>query len=542
MSSLETILDVQAWSQALAKYGAATHLAAAVYGPSRNLIVGPVHSTPLFEAAAPGGHSMFENCARRCMREADAPVVVEGPGIAVIGSALVVDGKPAGAVVAGYAVTAFPNETTLRHFALEQAVPLSPVWRAVRQQAPLTKARLKVYAELLNALAESLLHENLRTQQFQRAARFLEEENRAKDEFLAMLAHELRNPLAAIQMAMHIATAGAAAASTVQEARDAVARQLKHLARLLDDLLDVSRSSRGTIELQKEPVEITSAVASALETTRATIATHEHSLAVSLPEEPLFVEADPVRLEQIIVNLVNNAAKYTPPKGRIAVSVAREDGQVVLRVRDNGMGIAPELLPHVFDLFKQGDRSIAHAGGGLGVGLTIVQNLVALHGGSVTAHSDDPGSGSEFVVRLPIARVAVASPKPECLQPQARPSRVLIIEDNRDSREMLRGFLELEGHHVDVAGDGPTGVELVLSRCPDIAIVDIGLPGFDGLEVARRVRKALGSAVRLIALSGYGHAEHRERARESGFDEYLVKPVSPENLAKTIAAMLDVAQ
>jgi signal transduction histidine kinase len=533
IAPLESLLQIEAWRVALDKFGAATRLTAAVYNRSNDVILGPIRPTAVFEAASGSGPTLLLECARRCLEHEEiAPVIVEQSGIAVVGNRLAAEGETVGTVVAGYALTAFPSETAVRQFALNTKVPFAPLWRAVRQQTPITHERLKVYAEMLRVLSAGLLNENLRLRQYQEAAERLGQANRAKDEFLAMLCHELRNPLGPIQIAMQIIGSGNADAVAVQKARETVDRQVKHLARLLDDLLDVSRITRGVVALQKEAVNVTRAVANALETARPAIEAHGHNLSVSLPEPSVVIEADPVRFEQIIVNLVNNAAKYTPPNGRIAVNVSQDRDDVMIRVRDNGIGMSEELLPRVFDLFKQGDASLARSGG-LGIGLTIVHNLVALHGGSVTAHSEGPGTGSEFIVRLP---VGAAGPKRDESRRHVRivPAHILLIEDDPDSREMLRTCLELDGHRVEVAEDGLKGVEAAKKRRPDIVLTDVGLPGLDGYEVARRIRQHLGNGVRLVALTGYGQPENRRRAAEAGFDALLVKPISPEQLSEIL--------
>jgi CheY-like chemotaxis protein len=252
------------------------------------------------------------------------------------------------------------------------------------------------------------------------------------------------------------------------------------------------------------------------------------------------VEADPVRFEQIIVNLLTNAAKYTAPGGRLAVSAGREGLDAVIRVRDSGIGIPRDLLPRIFDLFQQGERSLARSPGGLGVGLTIVRSLVALHGGSVVAHSEGEGTGSEFVVRLPLAAITDMSPSSK---EERRPSnewvpplRILIIEDDSDNRETVRTSLELGGHRAEVAKDGPEGVERARMWQPDVVLIDIGLPGMDGYEVARQIRRHLGGTIRLIALTGYAQPDDRRRADEAGFDAYLVKPVFSDQLARTLTS------
>jgi signal transduction histidine kinase len=543
MLPLDRLLRTETWTRALDKFGAATRLTTVLYSHSLERVLGPIHPAPLFQAAAGADHPLFTECARRCLADPESVLTVERFGIGVIGNRLVVDGECVGVAVAGYAVTAFPAETAVRRFALEGRVPFPPVWRAVRQQMPLTEARLTICSELLHVLTESLLNENVRTREYQRTAEHLADTNRAKDEFLAMLSHEIRNPLGPIQMAMQLVGSGHADAATTERARQVVDRQVKHLVRLLDDLLDVSRITRGRIELRKQSINVTTAVANALETTRPLIEADGHALSVSLPEEPLVVDADPVRLEQIVVNLVTNAAKYTPPRGRLAVSVAREPPDAVIRVRDNGVGIPADLLPHVFELFRQGERSLARGAGGLGIGLTIVHNLVTLHGGSVTAHSEGPGSGSEFTVRLPLfsAPRGMApvldrdrDTNRDGLPGHVAPLRILVIEDDRDNREVLQRSLDLAGHRVDVAEDGAAGLERVLTTRPDVALIDIGLPGMDGYEVARQIRRDLGRGIRLIALTGYGQPEDRRRAEQAGFDAYLVKPVFADQLVRVL--------
>ena len=462
--------------------------------------------------------------------------------MAVIGSPLRRGDDVVGAVVAGYRLTAFPEESAIGRFARRHDLPMHALWPTIRREAPLRQARLRVYADLLAAFTDTLLRTSIRAQEAAQAAARLAEGNAAKDQFLAMLAHELRNPLAPIRIAAQLVGHSAASPSDIETAREILNRQVAHLARLLDDLLDVSRITRGKIELRKEWVDLATVVATALEASRPLIEEHGHQLAVSLPQDPVTLEADPVRLAQVITNLVNNAAKYTPPHGHIRVVAAREGQHVVLRVRDNGRGMPPELVPRVFDLFIQGDRSLAHAAGGLGVGLTVVRTLVELHGGTVAASSEGPGRGSEFVVRLPIGEARAARrgvPAAEVQAPTASPRlHVLVIEDNADMRVLLRALLTGEGHRVEAADTGAAGVDLARSGRPDVVLVDIGLPDLDGYEVGRQIRAILGPSVRLIALTGYGQAEDRQRSRAAGFDAHLVKPVSGALLHETIAALL----
>ena len=536
----ETVFEPDtAWWRALDKYGAATHLTVALYDRDERLFFGPVHPTPLFELLAPGHQplSMFAACVRRCLGHtaASSPIVVEQQdGLAVIGSALTLNGEVVGSAVAAYVLTAFAGEHMVRRLAKDCGVSFEALWPRIRAELPLTRARLLVYGELLQVLCNALLSENFRARQQERTATRLAAADQAKYQFLAMLSHELRNPLGAIQIATQIIRLGRASPAAVQQATGVVDRQVKHVARLLDDLLDVSRITRGRIELRKSSVHVATAVAHALETSRGLIDARGHSLTISLPEQPIRLEADPTRLEQIVTNLLDNAAKYTPPEGHIAVMASVEETDVVLRVRDSGVGISAELLPHVFDLFAQGEPSLAHSQGGLGIGLTLVRRLVELHGGTVTIHSEGVGRGTEAVVRLPVG-IPSATPPESATHPRVDPSRhILVIEDNPDAREMLRVTLELDGHRVEVAEDGSQGVAMARANRPEIVLVDIGLPGLNGYEVAKQIRALVGRRVRLIAVTGYGQPEDRRRTGEAGFDAHLTKPVSPEQIAEVL--------
>ena len=363
--------------------------------------------------------------------------------------------------------------------------------------------------------------------------------DRAKDEFLTMLAHELRNPLAPILTGLHVARE-AADAQTRDQVLTAAARQTRHLARLVDDLLDVSRITRGKVEIRREPLDLARLVRTAAEDRRALLEQRGLALGVEAPETPVCVHGDPTRLVQVVNNLLDNAAKFTEPGGRVDVRVAVADGpaEAVVTVRDTGIGIEPEMLPRLFDVFAQGDRSLERRRGGLGLGLSVVKGRVALHGGRVEAASPGPGRGTEMTVRLP-AGVGPAAPAPR--RPAERPPgsglRVVIVEDSPDSADSLRLLLEVRGHEVRVAHSGPEGVELAVAWRPDIVVSDIGLPGLNGFEVARRLRGQPGlEKTLLIALTGYGSEEERLQGREAGFDHYLVKPADPADLERVLTS------
>jgi len=386
------------------------------------------------------------------------------------------------------------------------------------------------------ALARDRTHRALRETlaAAERARTEAEHANRAKDEFLAMLGHELRNPLAAVRNAV-------TTASLDEHRRDAALaiahRQTEQLAWLVDDLLDVARITQGRIALRRETVTLQAIVARAVETTRDFIEARGHALVQDLGPAPVAVDGDPGRLEQVVVNLLSNSAKYTDPGGRITVTVGHEGAEGVVRVTDTGIGIAPEMLPRVFDLFAQSRRGLDRTQGGLGIGLTVVRRLVELHGGRIVATSAGLGSGAEFVVRLPalerLPQRAPAAPR----RPSAErvPARVLMVEDNPDAAESLQLLLETLGHRVRVAHHGLAALEAARVSRPDVMLVDIGLPGMDGYEVARRIRRdpAFGTPV-LVALTGYGREEDRRAALAAGFDHHLVKPIDTKRLQQLI--------
>ncbi|MBB3259381.1 signal transduction histidine kinase/DNA-binding response OmpR family regulator [Paraburkholderia bannensis] len=380
--------------------------------------------------------------------------------------------------------------------------------------------------------------------QLKSAEQALREADRRKDEFLATLAHELRNPLAPIRNGLHILRLAGAGSAAAQRTHDMLERQLDHMVRLVDDLMEVSRITGGKIGLRKEAVELGSVLRQAVETSRALIDAAGHRLTVSVPPEPLVLDADPVRLCQVVANLLNNAAKYTDPGGQIWLTAYGEsDGlgsSAVVSIRDNGMGIAAPMLSKVFDLFIQGERTYSRAQGGLGIGLTLVRSLVELHGGSVEARSDGLGRGSEFVVRLPMAAAARAD---ETGERPALPAHtlvgrnILIVDDNRDAADSLGVLLELLGAQVRIVRDGKAALAMFDSWPPDVVLLDIGMPGMDGYEVARRARAHPASAaVLLIALTGWGQDEDRRRSKEAGIDFHLVKPVDMRALHQLLLA------
>lgn len=368
----------------------------------------------------------------------------------------------------------------------------------------------------------------------------LREANRRKDEFLAILAHELRNPLAPIRNGFDILRMGGLDAEAIGSLQTMIKRQLDHLVRLVDDLMEVSRITRGRIELRLEPTPLSGVVASAIETSRPFIEAAAHELVVELPNEPLVIQGDPIRLVQVFSNLLNNAAKYTNSQGRIELRAERRGMQAVLRIRDNGIGIPPEMLSRVFDLFTQVSSDDERIRGGLGIGLTLVRSLVELHGGSIEAHSEGRGRGSEFVVYLPLAAPTQDALGGAGCGEQESPigARILVVDDNRDAADSMRMLLNHFGADVHVVYDGQSALEALAPFKPQVMLLDIGMPGMNGLEVARRVRRSpQGDAVTLIALTGWGQEEDRRNSHEAGFDHHLVKPVDAVGLRRLLASL-----
>nr|WP_218892732.1 response regulator [Duganella sp. 1224] len=392
---------------------------------------------------------------------------------------------------------------------------------------------LKKQARQLSQRTTELTATNQRLTREIEERKSMERQNHAKDEFLAMLGHELRNPLSAISSAASLIGLPGVSAEGVQRAKKIIQRQSQHLGRIVDDLLDLSRAMSGKILLNRVPLDVAKLVATTLETCRATGRCTDYDLVQDL--DAGWIDGDPTRLEQITSNLLDNALKYTPPGGRIEVRTWTENDDVVLSVRDTGVGIAAELLPHVFDVFVQGSSTLDRSQGGLGIGLSLVRRLAELHGGSVAAESAGENRGSTFTLRLPRIEHQTAPAPAAVRRSEHGKPRVLLIEDNDDGREMMTMMLGGYGYEVASAADGLLGLQAAQAHQPDLALVDIGLPGIDGYEVARRLRADPATRdIKLIALTGYGLAEDLRRVMEAGFDRHLVKPVDIEQLMEAI--------
>ncbi|MDP9252368.1 MAG: ATP-binding protein [Chloroflexota bacterium] len=423
------------------------------------------------------------------------------------------------------------NDMTATH---THVIPAESYTALQGDAQPRIIARLQQQAAALEA--ETIQRRHAETE-LRRKVEQLADADRRKDEFLAMLGHELRNPLAPVTTALQLMRLHSDEPLRVARARETIERQVEHMTRLIDDLLDVSRITRGKIELRHEAVVLSTLVARSVEAARPVIDERGHRLTLDLPDEPVTLSGDPARLEQVIANLLNNAAKYTDVGGRITVRAFVDAGQLVMSVKDNGAGLTPEMRERIFDLFVQGPEMRAYARGGLGIGLTLVRRLVEMHGGTVEVKSDGPGQGCEFVLRLPIRPVSQPSPIADAsgAAVAALPKRrILVVDDNVDAADALAELLRDYGHDVRAVHDGLSAIEQAALHRPDIVLLDIGMPGFDGYEVARRMRSELGLKATLVALTGYGEARHRRLSHDAGFDQHVTKPVDIRKLEKLL--------
>ncbi|HKY51363.1 MAG TPA: ATP-binding protein [Candidatus Limnocylindria bacterium] len=438
-------------------------------------------------------------------------------------------------LLCAYPIESFRDSTHAKPFSRMSAthssvIPAESYMQLEEDEQLRVIAQLQQQAAALEA--ETIQRRHAEAELHRRVAQ-LADADRRKDEFLAMLGHELRNPLAPVTTALQLMRMHSDEPLRVARARETIERQVEHMTRLIDDLLDVSRITQGKIELRQEAVILSTLVARAVEAARPVIDERGHRLTLDLPDEPVVVRGDPARLEQVLANLLNNAAKYTDVGGRISVRAFVDGAQLAIAVRDNGAGLSPEMRDRVFDLFVQGPDMQAYARGGLGIGLTLARRLVEMHGGTIEVHSEGSGRGSEFVVRLPIGAVPQIQSNghtDEATLSALPKRRVLVVDDNVDAADALAELLRDYGHDVRSVHDGPSAIEQAALHRPDIVLLDIGMPGFDGYEVARRMRTELGLKATLVAVTGYGEARHRRQSRDAGFDQHVTKPVDTRKL------------
>ena len=403
-----------------------------------------------------------------------------------------------------------------------------------RRQAPSGESEGALLAALADQVAIAVGNV-MHTHRLEKALAALRDADRRKDEFLGMLSHELRNPLAPIRTSIFLLNRSAPGSESAAYARQVIERQTEHLTRLIDDLLDMTRIARGKVTVERQQVDVSQVVRRASDDHRAMLAERSLQLSVDIPSEEIWVVGDATRIAQVIANLLDNAAKFTPPNGKVSVSLRATDSTVEIRVRDTGAGIEAQLLEQVFEPFVQSDQTLARTRGGLGLGLALVKAIVQLHGGTVSVSSAGPGQGSEFVVGLPriAAQAAVAMPT-AATRPQENPKRVLVVDDNRDAAQSLAQLVALFGHTPLIAYDGPSAVDIVKKGAPDVVVCDIGLPDMSGYEVAKVLRAESARKMRLIALSGYAQPEDIRRAIEAGFDIHLAKPADPGEINRLL--------
>lgn len=410
-------------------------------------------------------------------------------------------------------------------------------YRELGRRTNVTLVDRPVRIQSLISAAQSALSARRRQYDVRDLMTKLEDRIHERDRFLAILGHELRNPLGAILLASQMVDAGG---QLDGEHARLIERQSRHLTRIVNDLLDLSRVVSGKIVVKPQRIDLRRIVQQSMQTLEESAHSHKVSVQLLLPPEPLTVNADPVRVDQIFVNVLSNAIKYTPEEGHVVVSLGREDGQAAIRVKDDGVGIAPNRIGTIFELFAQAENAIGRSQGGMGIGLALVRNLVELHGGTIGVTSDGVGKGSEFAIRLPLATAAEAgcsdaAPREEPAQPGETSRRIVIVEDNPDVRELLRLKLRRLGHAVEAVGDGVSGVSIIVTSKPDMALIDIGLPHLDGYQVASQVRSQLGEDVVLVAVSGFGQPEDKRKAMEAGFDEHITKPADVQDIEGLLA-------
>ena len=532
------------WMPALDKYAEATGLSVRLFGLDGQLVLASTYRTALITLFEEHGFepTLFAECAQRCLaqtRDRPALLVHEAHGLTVVGTSLVLDGAIAGAAVAGYALDGFVQVTAARRWADSAKVPFDRLWHVLRRQAPMPARRLALHGELLQVLGDALLRENHRTRRYEETVAQLEAASTAKDDFLAVLSHELRTPLTPILGWASILKKSENAEQ--RRAAEAIERNALLQSRMVDDLLDMARVAHGTMKLDLEILDMAAMIRMALEASSRHLEKKSIRLEVAQPDEPLFVKGDAGRLQQIFRNILSNAVKFTPSGGAIRVTLSREDECAALVVSDSGVGIEPQFLPFVFDMFRQQEQGARRTHEGLGIGFSLVKRLVDIHQGTVKVESAGTGRGTEVTVRLPLAGDIGdfdAAPQAAPLAASALAGLcLLIVEDSADSREALSAVLERLGAKVLLAADGQQALEVVAKAAPDLVLCDLRMPVMDGFEFLRELHRGPASPP-VVAISGLASDADRERTREAGFDAHIKKPVDEVTVAAAVAAAL----
>jgi signal transduction histidine kinase/CheY-like chemotaxis protein len=539
------------WEPALDKYAKATGLSVELFGIDQRMVLGSAHLTPLAALFKEYGFQpgLFAECARRCLNQTiDRPAiaVAEAHGLTVVGTSLVLEGEIVGAAVAGYALGGFSQVSSVQRWARSAGVPFDRLWAIARQQTPMPERRLLLHGELLQVLGDALLAENFRARQYEETVIKLQAASAARHEFLAVLSHELRTPLTPI--AGWASVLKKSEVEQVRRAAEAIERNAFLLSRMIDDLLDMSRIRHGAAGLDLEILDLTASVRAAAAASAAAAEANALRMEISGPEEPLLVEGDAGRLQQVFANIISNGVKFTPAGGSVRILLSREADHALVRVADTGRGIAPEFLPIAFEIFQQQERSTHRANEGLGIGLALVKKLTELHKGTVSIASAGPGRGTEVSVRLPLAaeRSDFVPPAP-ARAPAASPGpalaglRVLAIEDAADARESLRAVLQLLGAKVSVAGDGREALDVMAREAsPDVVLCDLLMPHLDGFEFMRELQaKSALPHPPVIAVSGLASEQSRERALQAGFEGHIKKPFDEAAVVAAVGAALE---
>lgn len=537
----DALFDVNVWRPALEKFSAVTQLTVMLYDTTeRAVCCDAVPSTPLFALFEEYGYApgILGECARECLGQAaNRPAVIVAPsyGLAVVGCSLLLEERIVGAAVAGYALVDFTQSPAIEALARQAGVPFRRLWQLARQQQPVPRRRLVMHGELLQVLGDAILRENLRTRQ-------LKTEMNAKDEFLAVLSHELRTPLTPILGWVRILKEAGDSPANRKKAADSIERNAILQIKLVDDLLDLNRVIRDKIPLDLAVHDLSDLLRSALDTMAETAASKGIEIAFAAPDEQLLVEGDAGRLQQVFVNVLSNAMKFTPAKGRVAVTADRDAGSVVVHITDSGEGIESKFLPHIFGMFRQQEEGTRRRHAGLGIGLAVVKRLVELHSGRVDITSSGLGMGTEVTIRLPLtSRDAKSSTSPE--PRKARPFddlTILLVEDTADSLDATRIMLEVLGAEVLVARDGLEALDVMATSSPDLVLCDLRMPRMDGFEFLRELSRAAGDdRPPVVAVSGLVSKSDQERTRIAGFDGHLKKPFDDVALVSAVRASIE---
>lgn len=558
----QTFFDADVWYPALGKYAGVTHLTIALYDANAQLVCGPIHPTAIANLFEPSdyGSRFFADCVQRCLGRAQTqPEVIlsNRHGVAAVAAPLVSYGEVMAVAVAGYHLLEFPQSITVERLAREAGLASARIWDVVRQEAPISRQRFVAQGELLRVLCEALLTEQRRIRQHLELSARLQAADAAKDQFLAMVSHELRGPLNAMLGWARLLRTQSLKEPAREHALETIERNALAQARLIEDLLDISRIVAGRMQSERQPVALVPVVRRAIEGISPSAASKAIRLDPQLQDLSAPVAGDAAQLQQIVTNLLSNAVKFTPPGGEVSIRLIASDSEAELSVADSGEGINAEFLPHIFEPFRQQDSSRTRVHGGLGLGLTITRHLVALHGGSIRAESDGVGQGATFRIRLPLnAAPAAAAPGPDRSSPGVlRPAdslpdllrhlHVLVVEDNDDARDLIQMILEEAGAEVTAVVSAEEALSALEQERPDVLVSDIGLPGEDGYALIRKVRMSgaeRGGDIPAIAVTAWASAADRDRATSAGYQVHIAKPFDATTLIETIRSVVPRAR